>query len=274
MPESDSRRERPTTGRQRAAALRAEQERRRRQRRLLLGSAAAVLTVVLVVVVIVLLASRKPAKIAATKPTTVGTSAVATTGTGTATATTAADQASAVLTGPTGPEGIALEQGAVLAAAPAASTGATIDGVQCNTSEQVVYHIHTHLTVYVDGKLRPIPGGIGMDTPAQQATPNGTFFQATHCYYWLHVHAQDGVIHIEAPSQKLYTLGQFFAVWGQPLSARAIGPAGGAVTAYVNGTKYTGAIGSIQLTSREDIQLDVETPAVPPRRVDWSASQL
>ena len=146
--------------------------------------------------------------------------------------------------------------------------------MQCNTTEQVVYHIHTHLTVYVNGKLRPIPGGIGMDTPAQQATANGTFFQATHCYYWLHVHAQDGVIHIEAPSQKLYTLGQFFAVWGQPLSASAVGPATGAVTAYVNGTKYTGAIGSIQLTSREDIQLDVGTPVVAPRRIDWSASQL
>jgi hypothetical protein len=82
------------------------------------------------------------------------------------------------------------------------------------------------------------------------------------------------VIHIEAPSQKLYTLGQFFAVWGQPLSAGAVGPATGPVTACVNGTKYTGAISSIELTSREDIQLDVGTPVVAPRRIDWSASQL
>ncbi len=235
------------------------------------------LTVVLIVVIVVLVASNKHSKTTATSPTTTGSSAGASSAgasSASGTPTAAADRATTVLTGPTGPEGIALEEGTLLAAAPATSNGRTIDGVQCNTSEQVVYHIHTHLTVYVNGQLRPIPGGIGMDTPAQQATANGTFFQATHCYYWLHVYAQDGVIHIEAPSQRLYTLGQFFAVWGQPLSAAAVGPAHGAVTAYVNGTRYTGAVGSIELTSREDVQLDVGAPVVAPRRIDWSASQL
>jgi hypothetical protein len=150
MPEPEPRRTRPTTGRQRAAALRAERERRQRQRRLLLASAAAVLTVVLIVIV-VLVTSHRTSKKAAATATSAGTAGT--------------DHASAVLTGPAGPEGIALEQGTLLAPAPAAATGATIDGVQCNTSEQVVHHIHTHLTVYVNGQLRPIPGGVGMDNP-------------------------------------------------------------------------------------------------------------
>ncbi|MCU1657430.1 MAG: hypothetical protein JWO57_2086, partial [Pseudonocardiales bacterium] len=94
------------------------------------------------------------------------------------------------------------------------------------------------------------------------------------CYYWLHVHAQDGVIHVESPNQHNYTLGQFFAIWNQPLTANQIGPATGALTVFVDGTRYAGNPATIALTPREDIQIDVGTPAVPPQKVDWSKSQL
>jgi hypothetical protein len=175
--------------------------------------------------------------------------------------------------GPMGPEGINLEEGTPLASLTAAAKGSTVEGVECNTQEQVKYHIHTHLAVYVDGKLRPITPGIGIVQPQGQQTPNGDFFQATNCYYWLHVHAQDGVIHIESPTTRTYTLGQFFAIWGQPLTKNRVGPAAGTVTAFVNGKPYTGDPASIALGSREDVQIDVGTP-VPFQKVDWSKSQL
>jgi hypothetical protein len=184
------------------------------------------------------------------------------------------DVATSVLTGPAGPEGIVLEEGQLLAPASTAATGQTVDGIQCDSSEQVAYHIHAHLTVYVNGALRPIPAGIGIVAPVAQQSANGVFDSASQCYYWLHVHAQDGIIHVESPNQSNYTLGQFFAIWQQPLSANQIGPAKGTLTVFVNGVRYTGNPANIPLKSHEDIQVDVGTPAPAAQRIDWSKSQL
>ena len=110
-----------------------------------------------------------------------------------------------------GPETIPLEQGRVLADAATTTPGSTVAGISCEASEQVAYHVHAHLAVYVNGSSRPIPAGIGVVSPILQHTPAGDFAQASRCYYWLHTHAQDGVVHIESPSLATYTLGQFFA---------------------------------------------------------------
>lgn len=182
--------------------------------------------------------------------------------------------ATGVLTGPPGPEGIVLEQGRLLAPESTAAGGETVDGIRCDASEQVAYHIHAHLTVYVNGALRPIPAGIGIVTPVAEQTPDGPFYSATRCYYWLHVHAQDGVIHVESPDNSNYTLGQFFAIWKQPLTADRIGPDTGTLTVFVNGVRRSGNPATIELESHEDIQIDVGTPVVAPQRIDWSKSQL
>jgi hypothetical protein len=169
-----------------------------------------------------------------------------------------------------GPEGIAIEPGSVLASASSAASGQTVDGIKCESTEQVAYHIHAHLAVFVNGQSRPIPLGIGVVSPQV----SGGFAQASKCYYWLHTHVQDGVIHIESPTKQIYTLRQFFDEWHQPLSTSAVAGAKGTVTAYLNGTKVTGDPGSIRLSSHAIIQLDVGTPVVPPRTVDWSTSSL
>ncbi len=82
------------------------------------------------------------------------------------------------------------------------------------------------------------------------------------------------MIHIESPAQQSYTLGQFFDLWGQPLSPNQVGPATGPLTVYVNGRPYSGNPRDIPLGSREDIQIDVGTPTVPPVPVDWTATSL
>jgi hypothetical protein len=172
--------------------------------------------------------------------------------------------------GALGPEGIAIEPGTVLASASSAASGQTVDGIKCESTEQVAYHIHAHLAVFVNGHSRPIPLGIGVVSPQV----SDGFAQASKCYYWLHTHVQDGVIHIESPTKQQYTLGQFFDEWHQPLSASQVAGAKGTVTAYLNGNKVTGDPGSIKLTSHATIQLDVGRPVVPPRTVDWSKSSL
>ena len=184
------------------------------------------------------------------------------------------DLATSVLTGPMGPEGIVLEEGQLLAPASTAATGQAVDGIQCDASEQVVYHIHTRLTVYVNGALRPIPAGIGIVAPVAEQSTNGQFYSASRCYYWLHVHAQDGIIHVESPTTVNYTLGQFFAIWNQPLTSDQVGPAKGTLTVFVNGVRYTGNPATIPLQSHGDVQIDVGTPVVAAQRIDWSQSQL
>jgi hypothetical protein len=178
------------------------------------------------------------------------------------------------VSGPPGPEAVPLQKGTVLAPASTAATGQTVDGIQCNASEQVAFHVHTHLSVFLNGQLRPIPAGIGIVAPVAQSTPEGPFYAATHCYYWLHVHAQDGVIHIESPAGHSYTLGEFFDLWGQPLSANQVGPAQGKLTTYVGGRLYRGNPRNIQLGSHVDIQIDVGAPAVSPRWVNWAVTSL
>ena len=74
-----------------------------------------------------------------------------------------------------------------------------IQGVQCDPTEGVVFHIHAHLDVIVDGKSVTVPAGIGIK-------PN-------ECLYWLHTHNTSGIIHIESPQQMTFTLGQFIQVW-------------------------------------------------------------
>ena len=133
----------------------------------------------------------------------------------------------------------------------------------CNAGEQLAYHIHAHLAVSVNGQSRTIPDGIGIKNPIPQQTSAGPFVSEGDCFYWIHVHDLTGVIHIESPTQRTYTLGQFFDLWGQPLSSSQVGPATGPVTAFVNGAPYQGDPRSIPLTAHAQIQLDVGTVEPP-----------
>jgi hypothetical protein len=174
----------------------------------------------------------------------------------------------------TGPEGVVLETGTALAPASTTLPGTTVDGVQCAPIEQLAYHIHAHLQVYVDGQPRQLPAAIGLIGPVYEQTPNGLFWGAEKCYYWLHTHATDGIIHIESPTPRIYTLGDFFDEWGQPLSANQVGPAIGKVTALVNGKRWTRSPRAIPLVPHAVIQLDVGTPLVAFQSVSFGNDGL
>lgn len=63
--------------------------------------------------------------------------------------------------GPVGPEGATLQAGPPLAAAGTSAVGQPTAGVSCKATEQIATHIHAHLSVYVDGRPRSVPLGIG-----------------------------------------------------------------------------------------------------------------
>ena len=152
---------------------------------------------------------------------------------------------------------------ASIASFDAASPGTVVDGIQCQTNEQVAYHVHSHVAIFVNGAQRLIPMGIGV-APPRQIVPGKTGpFAVGSCFYWLHSHETDGIIHIESPSQRIYTLGDYFDIWHQPLSATQVGPARGPVIAYVDGHRVAGSPRDIELRNHVKIQLDVGTN-VPP----------
>jgi hypothetical protein len=176
--------------------------------------------------------------------------------------------------GPTGPEGVPLQQVPDLAPATTTAAGAPVDGITCRTTMQQTegYHVHAHVDVFVNGQQRRIPAGAGIAGPRlpMQLT-NGLFVDNNPkgCLYWLHVHSNDGIIHIEAPNKHTFTLGQFFDIWRQPLGPDQVGPAKGAVVAFVNGKRFAGDPRGIPLLSQAVIQLDVGSPVVPFRPLQF-----
>ena len=173
--------------------------------------------------------------------------------------------------GPLGPEGIPLASGPDLAPAGSPSPGESVDGISCQSGEQVAFHIHTRLTIFVNGHEDKVPYAVGIADPQTEQTTRGPFVGGGACFSWLHTHAADGIIHIESPIQRKYTLGNFFDVWGQPLSTTQVGPAKGPVTALLNGKAWVGDPRAIPLGSHTQIQLMVGKPLVGPVNIpNWA----
>jgi hypothetical protein len=132
--------------------------------------------------------------------------------------------------------------------------GAPVDGIACDTTTPV-QHIHVHLTLIANGQQRAIPIAVGVGDPITIQN----FVVAARCYYWLHTHDGTGIVHIEAPVTTTFNLGQFFAIWGQPLSSDNVAGFTGTVTAYVDSTLYTGDLAAIDFQEHRQITLIVGT---------------
>jgi hypothetical protein len=139
------------------------------------------------------------------------------------------------------------------AASAGPPSGQTVAGIRCDKSEGVAFHIHPHLALYDGGKAVVIPSDVGRPFGAD-------------CLYWLHTHSDDGIIHVESPVAKTFTLADFFAVWGQPLGPKRAGPVRSAnpLRVYVNGAAYKGDPRKIELAQHTDIVVEAGPPWVKP----------
>jgi hypothetical protein len=134
---------------------------------------------------------------------------------------------------------------------PTGGMGADVDGITCQPNMTTLYHVHAHLAVIYNGHWLQLPENIGIRPT---------------CYYEMHTHDLTGVIHIESPTVRNYTLGEFFDIWGEPLTSTDVAGATGNVVAYINDNgearRYMGDVRSIELTSHRDVTLQVGTPAI------------
>ena len=120
---------------------------------------------------------------------------------------------------------------ALLASTAGQAAGEPVDGIEAGSMEQLVFHIHAHLAIYVNGQQKLVPYGIGIVPPYRlQKSDSGPFVGGGSKFYWLHTHDETDIIHIESPQQRTFTLGNLFDIWNQPLSAhRVAGARGGPV---------------------------------------------
>jgi hypothetical protein len=131
----------------------------------------------------------------------------------------------------------------------------TIDGIQCNAAEQLVFHNHAHLDLFINGQPYTIPSQVGI-VPGK-------------CIYWLHTHDDSGVIHIESPVTRNFTLGQFFDIWKKKFSNVQIfdniANATNTMSIYVNGTKTNGNIDYRNTNLNEHDQIAIVFGRPPPK---------
>jgi hypothetical protein len=143
-------------------------------------------------------------------------------------------------------------------AAPEAEAKAVLAGVECEAGERLDYHVHAHLDIIIEGQVTEISGNTGI---------------RPECLFWLHTHSPNGILHVEAPEERDFTLGQFFAVWEQPLSATQIldrtTDNTHQIQATVNGEPWSGNPADIRLDDKTSIVIQYGPPFVPPPEFDW-----
>jgi hypothetical protein len=187
-----------------------------------------------------------------------------------AAAATAVTAGAAISPGPLGPENVPVPKGPVFASVQAVKLGQKIDGIPCQAGEKLDYHVHAHLTIFVKGKAYQVPYGVGIGPPLEgQQTSAGPFVVAGSCIMWLHTHALDGIIHMEAPKRQAFRLGQFFDIWGIKLSTTGVGAYKGKVTTFYDGKAWKGNPRNVPLTNHTEVQLDIGSPVVPAEHINF-----
>lgn len=117
-------------------------------------------------------------------------------------------------------------------------------GLPALSEEGSILHTHQHLDIFIEGKVIPIPQDIG----------EGKDFISP-----IHTHDETGVIHVESPTVQVFTLGQFFNVWGVGFDNQCLGGYCNLddkkLQVYTNGQVVNGNYQDIVLRPREEIAI-------------------
>jgi hypothetical protein len=143
------------------------------------------------------------------------------------------------------------------------SAFAPVNTVSCDNGEHGDFHHHIHLSMHIDSQAVVIPQNIGINNGALNP-----------CLYWLHTHDTSGVIHIEAPAQRTYTIGDFLDVWYQRFAQLGYPSQLGLTSGwqvYVNGQIYTGNFRNIPMEDHTLVTMAYNSPGVKPETTyNWN----
>jgi hypothetical protein len=116
-----------------------------------------------------------------------------------------------------------------------------------------------HLELYAHRLVLPVPAGIGVAPPQRR---HGAYVLGGSCTYPIRSFEPTGVIEVDRAPAGL-SLGDLFAVWGQPLSSGGLAGFHGPVEAFVGGVSRPGDPSSIPLRPHAEVVLEVRG-YVPP----------
>lgn len=140
---------------------------------------------------------------------------------------------------------------------------ASRSSMSCDPKPQLAVHYHAHVTLVENGRIVPIPAGVGV---------------TRGCRFWLHTNSADGVVHVEAPAlaaRREFTVGDFFGVWGQPLTSRQVAGMklgrGEQLKVWADGRPFTGEVAKLALGPNDQVVLEVGSLFVSPPRFDWTS---
>lgn len=146
-------------------------------------------------------------------------------------------------------------------------------GLRPERREQLAYHVHAHLDVFVNGRPVTVPAGIGINvrdpgvhrgpSPTGGTSYGGIRLCARPCISPLHTHDTTGVLHTESATPTPNRLGQFFVEWGVRLDRSCVGGycrPRAAIAFFVDGHRYTGDPRSIGLANHREIAIVVGSP--------------
>jgi hypothetical protein len=148
-------------------------------------------------------------------------------------------------------------------------SGQPVGSLTCGAANQT-FNQFTHLSIVRNGEQIAIPGRAGIVRDA-----GGNLV----CVYGIHTHSNDhsGRVHMEGAVPATYTLGNFFAVWGQPLTTNDVAGLGVPLTkVYIvdNGTvsEFTGDPATIEMTSHRHIVLQLGTAITQIPTYSWAGN--
>lgn len=129
-------------------------------------------------------------------------------------------------------------------------------GLPALKAEGSVQHTHEHIDIVVNGRLLVVPQYIGINFNDQ--------FLAE-----LHTHDASGIIHVESPTIRLFTLADFFGVWGLRFTPSCLGgyctKGSKRIWVWVNAKRFRGDPRKIALLSHREIVVAYGTFASVPK---------
>lgn len=140
-------------------------------------------------------------------------------------------------------------------------------------TESFRYHIHSHLDVFVNGDPVDVPPALGIDTtdpdvdrldqPDGSVAFSGIDRCGRACVSPLHTHDRSGIIHVEAPEEQPFRLGQVFIEWGVRLDQKCVGGycrPEAPIAVFVDGARHRGDPALIALEDHQEIAIVIGSP--------------
>jgi len=161
------------------------------------------------------------------------------------------------------PVPIPVGHGAAFRLAPhgaAAARGEPIDGLRCSAAPGV--RVLAHVELFAAGRVVPVPPGIGIAPPLVR---RGAYVRGGRCSYPVRTTEPTGLLELRAGTR--LTLGDVFAIWGQPLSRTRLAalrttPAA-PVRAYLDGRPWRGDPRALRLGAHAVVVLEVGPRVAP-----------